>query len=78
MSEHGRNLTIDERLERLTERHEALTTNVELLARENHTLKSIAESALESIKRLERIALAHQVHIDDVDERLTKLEQKHL
>ena len=60
-------MSIDERLDRLTERHEALTQSVELL----HAMQSANERrfeqithnfeiVLDSIKRLENIAAAHE------------------
>jgi prefoldin subunit 5 len=48
-------VTIDERLDRLTERHEALTQTVELLTHDIGALKDIAATCLDAIKRLERI-----------------------
>ena len=64
---------IDERLDRLTERHEALSQSVELLtadirtltaqiaqdAENIRTLAGIAQNALASIQSLEAIATAH-------------------
>jgi len=59
-------MSIDERLDRLTERHEALTQSVELLhAMQNSNEKRFEqitrnfEIVLDSIKRLENIAAAH-------------------
>ena len=63
-------MTIDERLERLAERHEALTQSVELLQvmqRDNEErwekrfgqVMHNFETVLDSIKRLENIAAAH-------------------
>ncbi len=59
-------MTIDERLDRLTERHEALTQSVELLHAMQGTnerrFEQVAhnfEIVLDSIKRLENIAAAH-------------------
>jgi len=74
-------MTIDERLEALTERHEALTMNLELTHHEIQDLKAasikdgeniralagIAEMSLDSIKRLEKIAGAHEKRIGDVE-----------
>jgi archaellum component FlaC len=67
-------MSIDERLDRLTERHEALTMNLELLAREVQDLRSaveklhrVVEKDAENIRSLARIA--------EIDERrLTDLE----
>jgi hypothetical protein len=52
-------VTIDERLERLTERHEALTLNVELLTRGVETLRAVVEKDAENIRALARIAEIH-------------------
>jgi archaellum component FlaC len=63
-------MTIDERLERLTERHEALTMNLELAARDIETLKTLAQQDGENIRALARIAEIH-------DRRITHLEDQH-
>ena len=71
-------MTIDERLERLTERHEALTQSVELLQvmqRDNEErwekrfgqVTHNFETVLDSIKRLENIAAAHEERIDGLE-----------
>jgi archaellum component FlaC len=69
-------MTIDERLERLTERHEALTQTVEIIAgmqRENEALHQKNEILLahvmESIDSLARIAHAHEQRISDIEDR---------
>jgi hypothetical protein len=49
-------MTIDERLDRLTERHEALTQSVELLAIETRELKTAIAQDAENIRALARIA----------------------
>ena len=55
-------MTIDERIEKLLE-SQAKT-------------EIILAGILDSIKRLERIALAHEVRLDDVDGTLAKLEAR--
>jgi archaellum component FlaC len=67
-------MTIDERLERLTERHEALTMSLELLTRDVQDLttdvrelRTTAQQDGENIRALARIAEIHH-------ERLTRLE----
>jgi len=64
-------MTIDERLERLVERHEALAQTVELMAVQNQaTFSAIAhnfEVCLDSIQRLERIAGSHEQRIEDLE-----------
>jgi len=52
-------MTMDERLDRLTERHEALTMNLELAARDLETLKTLAQQDGENIRALARIAEIH-------------------
>lgn len=60
-------MTIDERLEKLTERHEALTQSVELLAREMESLRiaslqlvATAREDGQNIRALARIAEIHE------------------
>ena len=53
-------MTIDERLDRLTERHEALTQSVELLATETRELKTVIAQDTENIRALARIAENHE------------------
>jgi hypothetical protein len=64
-------MTTDERLDRLTERHEALTQSIEVMHRDSEDrFKQIAnpfELALDSIKRLENIALAHWHRLDGIE-----------
>jgi abortive infection bacteriophage resistance protein len=74
----GAAMTIDERLDRLTERHEALTQSVELLQVMQHDNEERWEKrfgqvtrnfeiVLDSIKRLENIAAAHEERLDDLE-----------
>ena len=53
-------MTIDERIEKLT--------------RSLEKTEVLMAQALDSIMRLERIALAHEVRIDDVETTLARLE----
>jgi len=62
-------MTVDERIDRLTERHEALTMSLELASAEIQQLKGIAEITLDSIKRLERIAYSHETRISAIEDR---------
>jgi hypothetical protein len=67
-------MTIDERLEKLTERHEALTQTVEIVAgmqRENE--RQIAQLAT-FIRQLAEIAQRHDNRLDAHDGRLDDLE----
>ena len=65
-------MTIDERLEALAARHEALAQTVEIIAgmqRENEgrfgQVTRNFEIVLDSIKRLENIAASHEQRLDD-------------
>ena len=64
-------MNIDERLDKLTERHEALTQTVELLAhiqREDHEKNQVLMAhMMESIDSLARIAHAHERRISDLE-----------
>jgi archaellum component FlaC len=67
-------MTIDERLERLTERHEALTQTVELIAgmqrdltRDVQQLSKTAEQDAENIRALARIAEIHERRLTDLE-----------
>lgn len=57
-------MTIDERLEKLTERHEALTQSVELMQRDfQHRFDQITQAIqqdAENIRALARIAEIHE------------------
>jgi ribosomal protein S1 len=80
-------MTIDERLEKLTERHEALTQTVELMALENkerdRRLEVLGKSMEARDKRLDGIltqmaeGIAGLLHIAEIHEqRLDNLERK--
>jgi hypothetical protein len=74
-------MTIDERLEELTERHEALTQTVEILAgmqqRNEERIKALAEAqrrteermgqVMDTINSLARIAEAHEQRRDRLE-----------
>jgi archaellum component FlaC len=68
-------MTIDERLERLTERHEALTMNVELMGHRidgaitaiNQVITAINKDA-ENIRALTHIVEMHEHRIGDLEE----------
>ena len=53
-------MTIDERLERLTERHEALTQSVEMMNHQIAELVSAVKQDGENIRTLARIAEIHE------------------
>jgi len=66
-------MSIDERLERLTERHEALTLTVESLS---HTVHELVDEARRIDKRL-NLLYEITLHIGaDFAERLRKLEEQ--
>jgi len=68
-------MTIDQRIERLTERHEALTFNVELMGHRidgaitaiNEVIAAINKDA-ENVRALIRIAEMHEHRITDLEE----------
>jgi hypothetical protein len=69
-------MTIDERIERLTDRHEALTQSVELLlvaTRENtesiRKLVDVTNRDAEDIRALARIAEIHDRRITNIEDR---------
>jgi hypothetical protein len=62
-------MTIDERLERLTERHEALTQTVELLVHSQQKNEEMLAHVIESIDSLARIAHAHEQRLSNLEGR---------
>lgn len=60
-------MTTDERLDRLTDRHEALTQSVELLAIETRELKSAIAQDAENIRALARIAEIRERRITHIE-----------
>jgi archaellum component FlaC len=60
-------MTIDERLERLTERHEPLTQTVELLTRDLQSVRDFSRDIAEGTARLLHVAQIHE-------QRLSRLE----
>jgi chromosome segregation ATPase len=78
-------MTVDERIEKLTERHEALAQSIELKVHENRErdekwdkrfaqLVSRMETVNSSIESLAHIAEPHQHRLDSHDDRLDELE----
>jgi archaellum component FlaC len=65
-------MNIDERLERLAERHEALTQTVELMAAENKDRDSRLTKHLSqivvSIEKLVHVAESHEHRLSDLEE----------
>jgi hypothetical protein len=67
-------MTIDQRLEKLTERHEALTVTVELIAamqrdltRDVQSLRIVTEQDGENIRALARIAEIHERRLTEIE-----------
>jgi prefoldin subunit 5 len=60
-------MTIDERLDRLTERHEALTQSVELITADIRNLTALMGQTAQFINRLAHIAEAHEQRIDRLE-----------
>jgi tetrahydromethanopterin S-methyltransferase subunit G len=69
-------MTIDERIERLLAAQEALSASQQRLSAAQDKTQVILVDVLDSIKRLERIVLAHSLDIDDIQKRLDELEQR--
>ena len=69
-------MTIDERLEKLVERHEVLTQTVELMVREIRDVKSSIEGIKGYINEIAE-ATARLLHIAQIHEhRITRLESE--
>jgi hypothetical protein len=60
-------MTIDERLEKLTERHEALTQTVELLAARQTQHDELIGQVMEGIARLLHIAELHETRLQRLE-----------
>jgi hypothetical protein len=61
-------MTIDERLDRLTERHEALTLTVELMGYRIGEVIAAINKDTENIRALTRIAEMHEHRLSDLEE----------
>ena len=59
-------MTTDERLDRLVERHEALTATVELLTRDIDSLRETARQDGENVRALARIAEIHERRLTEL------------
>jgi hypothetical protein len=62
-------MTIDERLERLTERHEALTETVELIAAAQVKNDERMGQLMDTMNRLGNIIIAHEQRIENLEDR---------
>ena len=60
-------MNIDERLERLAERHEALSQTVEILTRNVSNMQSFIKDIAESTARLLHIAQIHEHRISRLE-----------
>jgi hypothetical protein len=67
MVHYSYSMSIDERIEALTARHEALTMNLELIGRDLESMRARSQQDGENIQALARIAEIHE-------RRLTHLE----
>jgi flagellar biosynthesis/type III secretory pathway chaperone len=65
---HDRLDRIEVDLERLKERHEALTRTVEIIAGMQHKNETLMAQAIEAINGLARIAESHQRRPDGLEE----------
>jgi flagellar biosynthesis/type III secretory pathway chaperone len=63
-----REMDIDQRLEKLTERHEALTQTVELVAHMQQKNEVLLAHVIESVDSLARIAHAHENRITGLED----------
>jgi len=61
-------MTSDERLDRLTERHEALTQSVEILAQTAHEHRQQLTDLMEAAARLLHVAQIHENRISRLEE----------
>jgi hypothetical protein len=71
-------MTTDQRLDRLVERHEALTESVELIAKEMREMAAKTNATITDlgvgIARLLRVVEMHEHRLDNHDDRLDGLE----
>lgn len=67
-------MNIDERLEKLVARHEALAQSVELLSAENHSLAQLVREVTENMKELESFAGVMSRMLLSHEDRLNRLE----
>jgi hypothetical protein len=62
-------MTIDERLDRLTERHEALTQTVELIVAAQIKNDERMGQVMDTMNRLANIIIAHEQRIEHLEDR---------
>lgn len=61
-------MDIDERLDRLTQRHEALTQSVELLTKDLSDMKALVNDIAEGTARLLHVAEIHEKRISRLED----------
>jgi archaellum component FlaC len=61
-------MDVDERLERLTQRHEALTQTVELLTKDLSDMKVLVNDIAEGTARLLHVAEIHEKRISRLED----------
>ena len=61
-------MTVDERLDKPTERHEALTQFVDLMAHTQKDQQTLMGQLMESIDALTRVAHLHERRIPDLED----------
>ena len=62
-------MNIDERLEKLVERHEALSQTVELIAIENRKIESAIIQIMQGISDLVSIVRSHEQRLSNLEQR---------
>jgi hypothetical protein len=60
-------MTVDDRLERLTGRHEALTQSVEMLTSDLHQMRGIVVQILGGIEKLTTVAENHERRLERLE-----------
>lgn len=60
-------MNIDERLEKLVERHEALTQSVEMLTSDLRDLKTLVNDIAEGTARLLHVVQVHEQRLDRLE-----------
>ena len=68
-------MNIDERLEKLTDRHEALTQSVESLTQDIHDMRGLVNDIAQGTARLLHVVEMHEHRLDSQNGRLDNLEQ---
>ena len=66
-------MNIDERLDRLVERHEALAESVQLLTRDVHSLGEYVHSLAQDVQSLAQSVKTHERYIGDIMETTARL-----